>query len=440
MGLLDMFGGSDPQTQGLLGAISGVFNASGPSLMPRSLGQVLGAGLQGYQQGQAQAQDQALGALRLQALQGELDDAERKRKQAAEFDQAARDSYLSPEQQALAAGGGPTLANLAKIPQMQGGFDSNAFLGRAMGIDPLRALQVAQSLKKTDEEFDPTPRTGRHADGSTFQYLVSKNGKTKLLDDTLPELDPNKPFTIGMDGKPQANLPYQQYELGKAKAGATNVSTKVETKAAESIASQVGPLLKASADAAAGAQGQIDAADRIIKAVNTGKLYAGPLAGGRLSIAQIGQALGIGGADDAEKIANTRQAVRGLAELTLQGRKQMSGQGAITDRESALAEKAMSGDIENLTGPELTQIANASKRAAQFTVASHQRKLQVAKGDPSTAGIAAYFDAPAMPPLPNTPSPTASGGQFSVKTPDGRTWSFKDAKSLANFKLEAGIR
>jgi hypothetical protein len=72
MGLLDMFGGSDPQTQGLLSAAAGILNASGPSLMPRSFGQVLGAGLQGYQQGQTQAQQQALRDLQIKGAQSDL--------------------------------------------------------------------------------------------------------------------------------------------------------------------------------------------------------------------------------------------------------------------------------------------------------------------------------------------------------------------------------
>lgn len=58
--LLDMFGGQDPQNLGLLSAAGAMLNASGPSLMPRSTGQVLAAGLGGYQQGQQQAIEQQM--------------------------------------------------------------------------------------------------------------------------------------------------------------------------------------------------------------------------------------------------------------------------------------------------------------------------------------------------------------------------------------------
>lgn len=61
----------DPDQQGLLGAAAGLLNASGPSRMPVSLGQVLGAGLQGGVQGYKSAQDQkrAQTALDLQNAQ-----------------------------------------------------------------------------------------------------------------------------------------------------------------------------------------------------------------------------------------------------------------------------------------------------------------------------------------------------------------------------------
>lgn len=203
--------------------------------------------------------------------------------------------------------------------------------------------------------------------------------------------DPNAPFMNGPNG-PVANQAYQDYAMSKARAGAPNITTRVENKAAESIAAQVGPILKESATAASGAVSQIDAADRVLSALQSNKVLAGPLASKRLAIAQFGQMMGIGGNDSAEQIANTRQVIRGMAEMTLQGRKQMSGQGAITESESKLAEKATSGDINDLTPAELAIIANASKRAAEHTLQSHNRKVERARSSPGTAGIADYFD------------------------------------------------
>lgn len=275
-------------------------------------------------------------------------------------------------------------------------------------VNPELGGKLITELSKTSE-FSATPQYDQQGNA----FVLNTRGERKMLDGVkardklenvngvwqnpymqqnggLAPQDPNQPFQIGADGRPVANMPYQQYQISKSKAGAPSVKTEV--KMGESIANQVGPILKESLSAAQGAQGQIDAAERVVKAVNTNNLYTGPMATKRLGIAQLGSVLGIGGANDAEKIANTRQAVRGLAELTLQGRKTMQGQGQITDKESALAEKAISGDIDSMTPQELVIIANASKRAAQHTVQNHQRLVAKTRADQNTSNLADFYD------------------------------------------------
>jgi len=209
--------------------------------------------------------------------------------------------------------------------------------------------------------------------------------------------DPNKLMSIGPDGQAVVNdkLVGIKKEIGKA--GASNVNVKTDVKMGESLGAQVGPMMKDSTSIAEGAVKQVDAAQRIVKAIEGDKAFSGPLANGRMKTAQVSQMLGIGGKDEAEKIANTRSAMRGLAELTLQGRQQMKGQGAITESEGALAEKAMSGNIEDLTGAEIKQLAKASERAARFNYSEHQRKLKVMQGNPALAGIAPFYEGPGMP-------------------------------------------
>src|SRR4051794_22130212 len=125
MGLLDMFTSDDPaKQQGLLSLYTSLLQNGGPSLRPTSFGANAGAALGAYQQGKQgyedREQDKMLRDLRLKGLQAELADQERAQTQRNAFDQAARDSWQTPEQQALAGGGGPTMANADKIPQMQG--------------------------------------------------------------------------------------------------------------------------------------------------------------------------------------------------------------------------------------------------------------------------------------------------------------------------------
>lgn len=193
MGLLDNllhFNLTPEQQQGLMAFGNAMTDAAGPSLMPKSGGQGWSAGLRGYQEGvqasQDRTQQQLIAQLRLKHLQGELGDQERARGVQEQIDAAARDSFMSPEQQALGGGGGPTAANAALIPQMKGGFDTDGFINKVMGFAPLRAIEYKKMLAKAEDEFDPKPQTGQRADGTTFQYLVSKSGKTKILEDTLP--------------------------------------------------------------------------------------------------------------------------------------------------------------------------------------------------------------------------------------------------------------
>jgi hypothetical protein len=148
--------------------------------------------------------------------------------------------------------------------------------------------------------------------------------------------------------------------------------------------SDVAPMLVASKTATSGAIQQADAANRIIQSLDTNKIFTGAGANQKLQAAQIGQMLGITGGKTEEIVANTRQAIQGLAQLTLQGRKQMRGEGAITESEGALAQRAMSGDV-SLTAGELRILANAAKRSAKFTYDQHQSMMgALAKDSPNS--------------------------------------------------------
>ena len=122
--------------------------------------------------------------------------------------------------------------------------------------------------------------------------------------------------------------------------------------------------------------------------------------------------IGAGGNTTADKIANSRQAVQGLAQLTLQGRKQMRGEGAITESEGKLAERAMSGDL-NFTAAEIRQLAEAAKRSAKFTYNQHQNIINTMQNNPDAKGLVPYFQVPADADIFN---PRPVGGQSATRT------------------------
>ena len=207
------------------------------------------------------------------------------------------------------------------------------------------------------------------------------------------------PFASGGEKLPTEYKEYQKaaeggfkgtffdYQQALKRAGATNVSVRT----GNSLAEQIGPMMKESAAQTVGAMKTADAADQILKSLQTGNVIAGTGANIRLPLAQVATMIGAGGKDDAEKLANTRTMVQNLAKLTLAGRQQMHGEGAITNSESGIAERAMSGNID-LTPGEIAQLANAAKRSAQYQVQSHKQKLQVMQQNPETKGLAPYFE------------------------------------------------
>jgi hypothetical protein len=148
----------------------------------------------------------------------------------------------------------------------------------------------------------------------------------------------------------------------------------------KSTIGEVGPMLKESKAAAVGAVEQATAANRILNALDSNKAFTGTGANQKLAINQIGQLLGVTGENAQQQATATRDAIQGLAQLTLAGRKQMKGQGAVTESEGKLAERALGGDINFTTG-ELRQLAGSAKRSAKFTYQQHEGMVGALKKD-----------------------------------------------------------
>lgn len=353
------------QMQGLLGAGLQLLAGSGYSPVRRTTGELLGqagaAGLQAFQQAGESTIDQALRSMQIQQM------AQRQKQQEAGR-QAMKSLYermsgLSPEGALAAEGGqvGPTVARAETIGQRQPVSAQDIL---AMATNPDISDEVRKNLINAAQLM--TPKDETPASFKEFK-LASVN----------PE--------------------YRSY----LESSARNKGVNLTLKTGEGIASQVGPMLKESKIAAGGAVQQIDAADRIISAIDSGKIIAGPFADKRVKALQIASVLGITGKDQEETIANTRQAIRGLAEMTLQGRKQMRGEGQITENEGKLAEKAQSGALEDLTPQEIRIIANASRRASQFVVGQHSRMIDQLRQNPETQSLVPFYEVNAPVAMPS---------------------------------------
>jgi hypothetical protein len=346
--------------QALLNAAIALLGQSGQTRQPISTGQILGsalgAGMEGYNQSFDRSLKQMVTGMQLseykkkqdaqQRLQAAIQGATR---EVPQFGVVPTETGEMPTAETMSALTMPLApkktVDFAKLQE--------SLMLEAAAQDPLKFLELTAKSEKapsTVQEYEYAVRNGFK--GSFTDYMAKK--------------------TPG---------------------------TNITVKTGEGVAAQVGPMLKDAQIQAQGANIQIDAADRVIGAVDTNKIIAGPLATPQLRLAQFGQVLGVTGKDTEEKIANTRQAIRGFAELTLQGRKSMRGEGAITESEGKLAERAFSGDIDSLTPQEIKQIANASKRVAEYSIGEYNRKLDTLGKTPEMKDIVEFYKVTPIAPM-----------------------------------------
>jgi hypothetical protein len=357
--------------QGGIGALIALLGSSGQTTRPISTGQALagalGAGFGGYQSSFDNTLKQMLTAQQL---------GENKQKQDARkrYEEAiAGATTQRPQAVPMASAEGSQLEMLSR-PEFGGDMAAQETIGALRGNLPMSNVVDSAAANRAALDFL------RQTDPAKFIELTA----TK---DTTPSKVKEYEFAVSQGYKGEFT------DFIRSGTPSTNVNVALD----KGIAAQIGPMLKDAQVQAQGANMQIDAADRVIQAVDSKKIIAGPAASPQLKLAQIGSVLGVTGKDTNETIANTRQVIRAFAELTLQGRKTMRGEGQITENEGKLAERAFSGDIDSLTPAEIKQIANASKRAAEFTVGEYNRKLKTLEKDPATAQLIPFYEVNRMP-------------------------------------------
>jgi hypothetical protein len=234
-------------------------------------------------------------------------------------------------------------------------------------------------------------------------------------------------YKVGKDGTVDLNAPIGKPFSKRPTATDVRVDQKVEQKTGESMAKEIGGMLKDSKVAVSGAIKMNDAADRILAAIETGNVTAGPLSS---KIQTLRQFFDRSGGDKNDNVRQTRQVIRALAESSVEARKELQGQGQVTENEALAVQKAMSGDIDSLTVGELQDIANLNKRAAGIRAESHQAMLKEAEGNPSTKGLVGYYKIPGMDAL--LPKAPAAG-----KAPQGvdqRVWDNMTPEEKALWK------
>jgi hypothetical protein len=389
VGLLDDFSSfiKTPEGVGLLSTVFGGLAGARPGAPLNNIGRAGLAGLTGYSNAQDQQSQLQQAAQMKQLRDFQLNDLMRKQAEEDATRKAFSDAYQSPGAQAISMdAAGPTNAKAAMIPMLKPKMDVNAAIDNLMQTNPMMALKLKKSMVQEPIKLGADESL---LDPNTYKPLATGMGKTPSVPSAIQEYQ----FAKGQGYQGT----FQDYQLEQKKAGANNTSLKIDNQLGGGLATQVGPMITASKSAAEGALQTMDIAKRIDDAANSGKLIAGPMSGGRVKLLQIGEVLGINGASDTEKLSNTRSTIQGLAQFSLAGRSSLKGQGQISDYEGKLLQKATSGDIADLTIPELKVISNTARRVANAQYQAHARNMKVMRSKPDLQGIADFYDVPPLP-------------------------------------------
>ncbi len=387
-GLLDMM--DDPRTMGLLSLGLGLMNSRGN--FGQALGQAGPQALAAMQQVRTQQDERkrmqqadALRALQMQQAQMALAQAQRAQKDDDAMRALAQQFVRNPQQMALAGGGGPTVTNAQAAATAAPGFDYQGYANALAGLDPMKALQLRTALQKDAPKRTVVAPGASLVDDATGKPVFTAPEKQSL----------NDLIVMGPDGKPTLNtmLVDAKRQIAQAGAARTNVTVPINTAKPllEYVAGGLGKNIDASLDAAQASIPAIQTAQTLMRAVDSGKLIAGPGSTFRVLGLQIGQMLGVAGKDGTETLTNTRAAIQSLARAELAAAAQMRGQGQITESERGILKRAESGEIDNMTVPELRQLAQVMEKTARTKIRLHQANVQRLSAMPDAAPIIPFY-------------------------------------------------
>lgn len=416
MGLLDWTEKNPALTQGLLAAAFGAMAGRGTRL--QALGQGGITGLLGYSNAQgrmADAEKEKEAAKMRQVQMGMLESQmTQQQAQAAQRakDQEAFRSAFSPTSgpQAMAGGGGPTMANAEKIGQVPK-FDPRSMLG--MGASPeavMRAQQFNDAL---------TPKR-KLRDVSPGAVVIDETSGQEVF--RAPEKqDLNSLIVMGPDGKPMLNQVAFDAKRQIAAAGRqiTNLNVNTDKALGTTLAEGLGKQIDNSFANAQGAVSSINTAQQLKAAIDSGKIVAGPTSSFRVLGLQVGQMLGVGGKDSAETLANTRMAIQAMAKAELDAAQMMKGQGQITEAERSIIRRAAAGDINDLTGPEMRLLAEAMEKTGRFKIGLHEQNVRALSKQPGVENLMPFYQIQSPPEYAPAAAPGESAGRvrrFNPKT------------------------
>ena len=392
-------------------------------------------------------------ALKRQLVQMQFEEAQAKHAQDQSM-RALAARFVTPAVPGLGAIQGDAESGIlpsAGRAAVPAGYDFAGYSDALAGINPQAALTIKQSLVKdsmfnkadvkdfTPESVAKAKASGNVADlvplrkmevspgGQVFDPYSIKPGQTFA--------DPNKPFAAGPMG-PVANLPFQQYEIGKARSGAANVNNTVSVAGPENqynkdIGAGLAKEGLALVDAAKLAPESVRNARAIKSALDSGAI-TGTAADTRLAVQKALETTGMIGPG---KAASTQELMSGLSKLTLNGIKTsgLGGGQGFTDKDREFLNSAISGTLTD-TPANLRRVADLAERQAIATHAKGATVIKRWQADPALRSVVQDTTLDAMPAgaEPSTAAKPITGKTFDTKPPaqqfKGKTATGPDGK------------
>jgi hypothetical protein len=323
--------------------------------------------MQGYAGARDQQMQEKRAGLQDQLMQLQLGGLQRQQAQQ-EAQQAWLKGLQSPQalasQAALAGGGGPTASNATKIapvdPMQQMTFE-------AVQNGALPFSNYLTTLQK-----DNTPLTVKEGEA-----LVDRKSFKPIFTNPKNEQPSDVKEYQFAKGQGYAGT-FEQWarDMANLKAPKTNVSVSMDKGFGEVFAKNAADFLSQSRTRAQGAANTLRTLDQVESALNSGNVITGPAATAQVALTQVGQALGVGGKDTSEKLANTRKLMQGAASLAVDGAAAMAGQGQITDKERDLVNRMAGGNVDQMTVPEIRATLGVLRKVNQGRIQQHQSALQ----------------------------------------------------------------
>ena len=397
-------------TQGLLGAIAQAAALSGPQARPvgnlQGVGQALLSGIGGYESAMDKTLTDALKGLQVKDLIAKRADEERVRQAQRTFqERVAAATTMQPPGIVAGAEQQAALMNQMRFPGEQGVPTEDVEMTRQALISNLPRRAVTDEVAANQAVLDYL----RVASPVEYAKLIAK--EPKALPASIQEYN----FAVGQGFKGT----FQDFITEQKKAGApsTTITLPGDKKMAEVLGAKGAERLDTSLTQAQEAQSTIQNINELRPILAEG-VFAGPLSAAPRAVAQIASSLGITGKDTKELLDRTAVAMQGLAKFELSAAAAMRGQGAITENERMLIQRAAGGRLDQFTAPEVQALLTAMEKTANYRIGSHNRQLDVLRrsSSPEVRDLLPFYELSPMNVAPVPTAPTGGVRKFNPNT------------------------